>query len=80
MQAGVLESVITEITGYSTRKMFDHYNTVDKDDTRKAIERLEAFLVNVYQNVDQTKKMGPLEKEPIKRLGNSTTLRNCRFF
>jgi hypothetical protein len=36
--------------------MFDNYNTVDKDDTRKAIERLEAFFVTVYQNVDQTKK------------------------
>jgi len=32
--------VSMEITGYSTRKMFDHYNTIDKDDTRKAIERL----------------------------------------
>ena len=49
--------------------MFDHYNTVDEDDTRKAIERVEAFFVTVYQNVDQTKirakKIGPLEKEPI---------------
>ncbi|MEA1948623.1 MAG: hypothetical protein U9N83_15120 [Thermodesulfobacteriota bacterium] len=51
-----MESIIMEITGHSTRKMFDHYNTVDKNDTRKAIERLEAFLVNVYQHVDQTKK------------------------
>jgi hypothetical protein len=36
--------------------MFDHYNTVDEDDTRKAIERVEAFFVTVDQNVDQTKK------------------------
>ncbi|RZB37131.1 MAG: hypothetical protein SRB2_01400 [Desulfobacteraceae bacterium Eth-SRB2] len=38
-----------EITGHTTRKMFDYYNTVDKDDTRKAIERVEAFFVTVYQ-------------------------------
>ena len=44
-KAGVPESVIMEITGHSTRKMFDHYNTVDEDDTRKAIERLEVFIV-----------------------------------
>ena len=31
-----LEWVIIEITGYSNRKIFDHYNPVDKDDTRKA--------------------------------------------
>jgi hypothetical protein len=36
--------------------MFDPYNAVDKDDTRKAIERVEAFFVTVYQHVDQTKK------------------------
>ena len=45
-----------EITGHYIREIFDHYNTVDKDDTRNAIEQLKAFRVNVYQNLDQTKK------------------------
>jgi integrase len=31
-KAGVPESVIMEITGHSTREMFDRYNTVDHDD------------------------------------------------
>lgn len=43
-KAGVSESVIMEITGHSTREMFDRYNTVDEDDTKKAIEKLESFL------------------------------------
>ena len=42
-KAGVPESVIMEITGHSTRKMFDRYNTVDEDNIRKAIERLKVF-------------------------------------
>jgi hypothetical protein len=36
--------------------MLDHYNTSDEDNTRKAIERVEAFFVTVCQNVDKTKK------------------------
>jgi len=48
-KAGVPESVIMEITGHSTREMFDRYNTVDADDTRKAINQLEGYFSNVYQ-------------------------------
>ena len=33
-----------KITGHSTRKMFDRYNTVDEDDTRKAVKQFEGFL------------------------------------
>jgi integrase len=43
-KAGVAESVIMKITGHSTREMFDRYNTVDEDDTRKAVKQLEGFL------------------------------------
>ncbi len=43
-KAGVPESVIMEITGHSTREMFDRYNTVDHDDKRQAIEKFRGFL------------------------------------
>ena len=56
-KAGVAESVIMECTGHLTRTMFDRYNTVDDEDKRKAVEKLEDFLHNsaakVDQNVDQ---------------------------
>ena len=41
-KAGVTESVIMEITGHSTREMFDRYNTIDKADLKKAIEMFSA--------------------------------------
>ena len=56
-KAGVQESVIMEITGHSTREMFDRYNTVDEDDTRKAINQYEVFLAKVDQTVDQNDKL-----------------------
>ena len=52
-KAGVAESVIMEITGHSTRKMFDRYNTIDEEDTRKAVDQFEGFLANVDHSVDQ---------------------------
>jgi len=55
-KAGVPESVIMKITGHSTREMFDRYNTIDQEDTRKAVGRLETFLASVDQNVDQDQK------------------------
>jgi integrase len=53
-KAGVPESVIMEITGHSTREMFDRYNTVDHDDKRLAIGRLQRYLKNVTQDVTHT--------------------------
>ena len=55
-KAGVVESVIMEITGHSTREMFDRYNTIDEEDVRKAVDQLEVFFGNVDQTVDQDKK------------------------
>lgn len=43
-KAGVTESVIMDITGHSTREMFDRYNRIDEDDTRQAIEQMEGYL------------------------------------
>lgn len=55
-KAGVTESVIMEITGHSTREMFDRYNTIDEEDIRKAVDQLEVFFQNVDQNVDRDEK------------------------
>jgi integrase len=55
-KAGVPESVVMEITGHSTRQMFDRYNTIDMDDTRAAIGQLQDYLANVDQTVDQIKE------------------------
>ena len=52
-KSGVPESVIMKITGHSTREMFLRYDTVDSNDTRKAVAQMEGFLKSVDQNVDQ---------------------------
>jgi len=31
--------------------MFDRYNTIDTEDTKKAVDQLEMFFQNVTQNV-----------------------------
>jgi len=53
-KSGVPESVIMEITGHSTRTMFDRYNTIDLEDTRQAVDQMGAYLKSVDQTVDQT--------------------------
>ena len=54
-KAGVPESVIMEITGHSTRDMFDRYNKIDGKGTRKAVDQLQTYLKlqSVDRNVDQ---------------------------
>ena len=42
-KAGIPESVIMQVTGHSTREMFDRYNTIDSEDTRRAINQLVTF-------------------------------------
>jgi len=60
-KSGVAESVIMKITGHSTREMFDRYNTVDEDDTRKAVKQLEGFLQVLTKPL--TKTNGKAQKE-----------------
>ena len=55
-KAGGPESVIMEITGHSSREMFDRYNTVDEEDARKAVTQLEVYFGNVTQSVTTEKK------------------------
>jgi integrase len=52
-KAGVAESVIMKITGHSTREMFDRYDTVDGEDTRKAVVKFSDYLLtaNVARSV-----------------------------
>ncbi|MDM7987082.1 MAG: site-specific integrase [Smithella sp.] len=58
-KSGAAESVIMKITGHSTREMFLRYDTVDTEDTHKAVGQMEEFLKSVDQNVDQV----PLNEE-----------------
>ena len=53
-KAGIQESVIMEITGHSTREMFDRYNRIDEDDARKAVNQFERFIESVNQTVNKT--------------------------
>jgi len=71
-KAGVPESVIMEITGHSTREMFDRYNTVDAEDAKQAVDQLQNFLKSVDQNVDHA----PLENKKGLTL-TQLTLCNC---
>ncbi|SPF42642.1 conserved hypothetical protein [Syntrophobacter sp. SbD1] len=55
-KAGVPESVIMEITGHSTREMFDRYNKIDHEDRRQAVDSMSYFLRNLDQTLDQEPK------------------------
>lgn len=48
-KSGVPESVIMNITGYPTMEMFLRYDTVDQQNTRKAVDQMEGFLKSVDQ-------------------------------
>lgn len=41
-----------------TREMFDRYNTVDEEDTRKAVKQLEVY----FKSVDRGGKQGEKRK------------------
>jgi uncharacterized protein YutE (UPF0331/DUF86 family) len=45
--------------------MFDRYNTIDREDTRKAVKQLEDYFANVTQNVTQNTKKALSENEQI---------------
>lgn len=53
-KAGVQDSVTMEITGHSTREMFDRYNTIDAEDQREAMKLLEVFLKRKDESVSKT--------------------------
>jgi integrase len=43
-KAGVPESVIMKITGYSTREMFDRYNSADVTALNEAVGKMRRYL------------------------------------
>ncbi len=43
-KAGVDKTVIMKLTGHKTISMFQRYNTVDQDDAKTAMERLDDFI------------------------------------
>ncbi|MCP4576985.1 MAG: tyrosine-type recombinase/integrase [Deltaproteobacteria bacterium] len=57
-KADVPESVIMEITGHSSREMFDRYNTVDEEDKKKAVDSLRGYFASVDHSVDQGEENG----------------------
>ena len=61
-KAGVQESVIMDITGHSTREMFDRYNSIDEGDAHTAIGKLEGYFSNGDHIGDQ---VGVLKKEVV---------------
>ena len=44
-KAGVPQPVIMKMTGHKTAAMFHRYNTVDIDDGREALRKLEEYLL-----------------------------------
>ncbi|MFC1494649.1 tyrosine-type recombinase/integrase, partial [Thermodesulfobacteriota bacterium] len=50
-KAGVDKSVRMSITGHAIKDMDDRYNKVDEEDQHQAIKKLEAYRLNVRQNV-----------------------------
>ena len=48
-KAGVPKSVIMHLTGHKTSAMFDRYNTIDEEDARDALKKLNKFLERQVQ-------------------------------
>lgn len=61
-EAGVAEAVTMNVTGHSSREMFDRYRSVKPESRRLAIDKLQAHLdkerLSVDQNVDQAPVRG----------------------
>lgn len=53
-KAGVDRSVIMKITGHKTMSMFERYNTVDGEDARAALKRLDEFLAQAAEKKTAT--------------------------
>ena len=43
-KAGTHDTITMDITGHSTREMFDRYNTVDEAEKAEAVKRMESYL------------------------------------
>ncbi|MFC1876681.1 tyrosine-type recombinase/integrase [Thermodesulfobacteriota bacterium] len=65
-KAGVQESVIMDITGHTTREMFDRYNTVDKEDRQNALEMLQKFINSTADATQSATLKNPPSQDPPK--------------
>lgn len=54
-KAGAHDTVTMDITGHSTREMFDRYNTVDEAEKAEAVRRMESFLFDQKEPVEKEK-------------------------
>lgn len=45
-KAGTHDTVTMDITGHSTREMFDRYNTVDEQEKIEAVKKMELYLLD----------------------------------
>lgn len=54
-KAGAHDTVTMDITGPSTREMFDRYNAVDEAEKTEAVKRMESYLFGQKGN-EETKK------------------------
>lgn len=73
-KAGVHNPVTNSITGHSMGTMRDRYDTVDLEDLRAGIKKLEAFLLSVNKNVNKTpsedeKRISQESANPSKSFG-----------
>lgn len=75
-KAVVPESVIMEITGHSTREMFDRYNTIDEEDTRNAINQLSRMFDEKFRE----KKLSKMKVVSSLLRTDATTFFKTRFF
>ena len=57
-KAGVQESVIDAIVGHVNNTMFGRYNTIDVEDMRQAMSKLEDYRKSVRQTVRQEAQVG----------------------
>jgi len=44
-KAGTHDTITMDITGHSTREMFDRYNTVDEQEKIEAVKKMESCLL-----------------------------------
>ena len=55
-KAGAHDTITMDITGHSTREMFDRYNTVDEAEKAEAVKRMESFLFDQNESVKTENK------------------------
>ena len=57
-KAGVPDSVIMSISGHKTNAMFRRYDSVDREDRQKALERLRTWKLDTYKTSEVLPETG----------------------